>query len=176
MKYDDKQFLDLLQEYKSDETRKARRNVSVIAFVVISAALVNIQLTEVSVLGVNLRGTSPLSVLILATVLLVYWTTMFLLAWSQDNEIQKERSLSLDAYVKPILEQFELYEKQKAELENRFDYKELKATVEAYRRQQQRTARATKLGRVIRAFEVVVPLALASVAAVVLARWIYAAL
>ena len=35
MTYDEKQFLDLPLEYKSEETRKARRNVSAIAFVVV---------------------------------------------------------------------------------------------------------------------------------------------
>jgi len=115
---------------------------------------------------------------LLASVLLVYWTAMFLLTWSQDREIQKERSLILDAYVNPILKRFERYEKEIAELGRNIypDYKAIKNVVEAYRLQQQRTARATKLGRVIRLLEVVVPIALATIAAIVLARWVYVAL
>jgi len=178
MNYDQKQFLDLLLEYKSDETRKARRNVSVVAFIVIAAALLNIRLTEVSVLGINLSGTSPLPVLILATALLAYWTVMFLLTMSQDSEIQKERSLILEAHVKPILGRLESLEKQKVELGKNIypDYSEVKAAAEAYRLQQQRTARAAKLGRVIRWLDAAVPFTLTIAAAVVLARWIYDAL
>ena len=70
MAYDQKQFLDLLQEYKSDETKKARRNVSAIAFVIISAAILKIRLAEVRFLGVDVSKSAELPVLLITLMLL----------------------------------------------------------------------------------------------------------
>jgi len=66
MAYDKKQFLDLLLEYKSDESKKARRNVSLIAFVILSACFLNLHLSNMTVLGMNVSHASEIPVLVVA--------------------------------------------------------------------------------------------------------------
>ena len=70
--YDKKQFLDLLLEYRSDEAKKARRNVSAIAFVVLSACLLNFHLSNMNVFGMDVSRASEIPVLVVAFVLLAY--------------------------------------------------------------------------------------------------------
>lgn len=179
MDYDHKQFLDLLLEYRSDETKKARRNVSMIAFVILAAALLGIKLTEINVFGLNLHRSSPLPVLLLTFALLVYWMGMFVLAWLHDREIQKERALLLDQQVAPIIKRLADREKDAATRGGQDifgDRAELRGAVDAYHSQQERTKNATMLGRMVRGIEIAVPLALAALSFIVLAHWIFEAL
>jgi hypothetical protein len=181
MAYDKKHFLDLLLEYRSDEAKKARRNVSVIAFVIISAWCLNLHLSSMSVLGMNVSGASEIPVLAITFVLLVYWFGMFLLAWLQDSEIQKERSLILDEQVTSLLNRLEVIEKAKKELPSFWsiqhpDHSEVQASVGAYKLQQQRTKRALLAVTWMRRMEFYVPLVLTGAAMLVLLKMAYDAL
>jgi len=170
--HDPKQFLDLLQEHKSDETKKARRNLSTICFIIVAAWLLQLRVTDIRVFGTDLSKSAEVSVLLLAAVLVIYWSIMFFLAWNQDREIQKERVLLLSAEVKRFTERYR-------EIEAKYivprsthipaDYHEVKAAVEAYQAQQARTRRASLYGAAINSLELIVPLALAGAALIVLA-------
>ena len=181
MAYDKKQFLDLLLEYRSDEAKKARRNVSVIAFVILSAWLLNLHLSSLSVLGMNVSGSSEITVLAIAFVLLLYWVGMFLLAWLQDSEIQKERSLILDEQVRTLLNRQEMIQKGKKENPQYWsvvysDHNEVQASIDTYNLQQQRTRRALFAVTWIRRLEFAVPLLLAGAATLALLRMVHNAL
>jgi hypothetical protein len=175
MAYDKKQFLDLLLEYRSDESKKARRNVSLIAFVVLSAWFLNLHLSNMTVLGMNISKASEIPVLVVAFVLLVYWSGIFLLAWIQDAEIQKERSLILEEQVKYLIERHKSIEEER-KIPNSFwnlkypDFNEVQASVEAYRLQQQRTKRAVLAVTWMRRLEFYVPLVLGGAAVFALIR------
>lgn len=178
MDYDHKQFLDLLLDYRSDETRKARRNVSLIAFVILAAALLGIRLTDVNVLGLSLHKSSPPAVLLVTFVLLVYWSVMFFLAWLQDQEIKKERAIQLDRHVASLVERLAAMDKDNAQNGRNIypDYGAAKGAVDAYHSQQERTKKATVIGRTIHYLEIAVPLGLAAISSIVLTRWICEAL
>lgn len=172
-RYDEKPFLDLLQEYKSDDVRKARRNLSVISFVVISVWLLGIKLTELKVFGVDLTKSSELNVLLLGLALTCYWFTMFSLAWRHDKEIQKERSVLLTATVSQLQDRLAAIEAIKKRNESGSgyvpdDYAEVKSALEVYERQKARTETATKLGRIMNNMELYIPLALALLCAGIL--------
>ncbi|MBI5750954.1 MAG: hypothetical protein HZA59_02250 [Hydrogenophilales bacterium] len=172
MKHDEKQFLDLLQEYKSDETKKARRNLSTICFIIISAWILKIRFTEMRVFGVDISSSAELHVLLLALVLMAYWLIMFLLSWNHDKEIQKERSLHLIEQVKHFTERFRVIEEKRAKSNSdskSHDYNEVKAAVDAYRAQEARTKRAAQYGNVVNKLELLVPIILSGAAGVVLA-------
>ena len=169
MTYDKKQFLDLLLEYRSDEAKKARRNISVVAFMILSVCLLDLHLRDINLFGMNLSEASEIPVLVVASVLLVYWSGMFLLAWLQDSEIQKERSLILDEHVSHLVTRLGLIEKAQKEDKSYWpvlypDHNEVRASVEAYRLQQQRTKRATLAVAWMRRLEFYVPLILAGAA------------
>lgn len=173
MIYDTKQFLDLLIEYKSDETKKARRNVSAVAFTILASAFLSVQINKLSVLGLSLSDSSPSAVIVVAFALLAYWTLMFLLSWRQDKEIQKERELLLSERVNPLIVRLAEMDKVIKEVGTNvyLDYGDVKSAVHAYQAQQVRTRSATTLGEVIRSMEIWVPIALSILAAAVLVVW-----
>lgn len=174
--YDEKQFLDLLQVYKSEDTKKARRNLSTLGFVVITAWLLRVRLTDVKVFGADLSHTSELFVFVLGLVLVIYWSAMFYLSLTHDSEIQKERSIQLNNTVSAFIER--LASHQKYIEENKHinplasatlpDYLAVKSAVEAYERQKTRTAKAAKYDGIIKAAELYVPVVLALWSAVIL--------
>ena len=96
IEYEEKEYLDLLKKYKSDEATKARRNLCVVAFVVIAAWLLNVKISNVKVLRIDLSMSSEMWVLIIALVLLAYWAVMFYVHYRSDEEIQKEQTVLLD--------------------------------------------------------------------------------
>lgn len=172
MKYDEKEFLDLLQEYKSDETKKARRNLSVISFIIACASILGVRFTELKIFNADISKAPELLVLFLGFLLVVYWTTMFLLSWTHDKEIQKERSLLLNTQIKYFTDRYRAQEKKRESNPNFIssDYPEVKAAVEAYEAQQARTKRAAKYGNIVNKLELFVPLALSVLAAVALVK------
>ena len=179
MEYDKKQFLDLLLEYRSDEAKKARRNVSAIAFMIFVAWLLNLHLSEINVFGMNVSRASEIQLLVVAFILLIYWLGMFILALLQDSEIQKERSLILKERVTYFEKRLEIIEKRKEKGGGPWefpDYNEVITSVEAYRLQQQRTKRAIKVVALMRRFESYVPIALAVIAVLALAKMFYDAI
>lgn len=110
-KHDQKQFLDLLQVHKSEDAKKARRNFSFVSFIVISAWILGIQLTEIKVFGVDLSRSSELYILVIAFLLLAYWASMFFLSYRHDSEIQKEREIHLNLVVEQIFNRWSALEK-----------------------------------------------------------------
>ena len=175
MAYDKKQFLDLLLEYRSDEAKKARRNVSLTAFVILSASFLNLHLSNMSVLGMNVSQASEIPVLVVAFVLLLYWSGIFLLAWIQDSEIQKERSLILDEQMTYLIKRLETIDEERKKQNSLWamaypDHNEVRVSVEAYRLQQQRTKRAVLTVTWMRRLEFYVPIALSGAAVVALLK------
>jgi len=165
MEYDKKQFLDLLIEYKSDESKKARRNVSLIAFIIITIWYLKLPLTELKFFGADLTKASIESIIIIALIVLVYWLALFLMAWTQDKEIQKERSIILQEQIDYIYKRQENIEEAKAE-ETRYwavlypDHPKVSAYIDAYQLQRKRTKTASITIKLIRWLEFSVPLAL----------------
>jgi hypothetical protein len=170
MAYDEKQFLALLEVHKSDETKKARRNASTIAFVVLAAWLLHIRLADVKVLGVDISKTSEIWVLLIALVLLGYWTGMFVLAWMHDKEIQKERTVFLDKELETIRARVKYGAESQGKVRGYvpMDYAEMSAALEVYEKQKARTMRAAFYGTSIKKLEIVVPLTLSVAATMVL--------
>jgi len=177
MDYDDKAFLDLLLiEYRSEETRRARRNLSVVAFIVIAAWLLDTPLTDVSAFGIHLAGKPALAVILIAGAMLVYWLVLFMVSWGHDREIQRERSAILSAKLKPDIDQVERLRKMKQEDPVKYErtahiFSDRQQRVRAYERQKERTKRASLLAEIIRYAEIAVPIGLATGALVILACW-----
>ena len=170
MDYDQKEFLELLHPFKSDETMKARRNVSTISFLVLSLWVLDISIKDVRFFGITLKESSEIGVLSIAIFLLIYWLGMFLLAWFQDREIQKERSYILKSQMSNIISQFEKLDAKKEEEEVRgrtyigHNYGKFKASYGLIKAQRERTEKAGKLAVWIKRLELSVPVILAVIA------------
>lgn len=171
--YDENQFFDLLQIYKSEDTKKARRNLSTLGFVVIAAWLLGIKLTDVKIFGADLSHTSESWVLILGFVLVVYWSAMFYFSWSYDSEMQKERSIQLERAVSARKSRLIYLEEQSKSNPNMASHyaqeiSEHKKALETYERQKTRTTKAVKYSGIIKAAELYIPIVLALWSTVIL--------
>lgn len=169
--HDQKEFLDLLIEFTSDETKKARRNASMIAFVVISAYALGVRIADIKVFGADVSSSSDVTVLGIAAILLFYWVAMFLVAQSRDAEIQKERSRRLEGQVTSLMARWDHVQKKHAETNGAkipHDYGEVKGYVEALNAQRERTAKAARFGGVMKKLEFYVPLGLSAAAFLIL--------
>ena len=179
MDYDQKQFLELLYRFKSDETKKARRNVSTISFTVLAVWVLGIGVKDVRVLGVSLSDSSEKTILILGAALLLYWLAMFLLSWLQDQKIQSEREHQLDIQVKDLIKRFEKMDADKKEKESKgqrliaTNYAKYKASYELYHKQSNRTKAAVFLSDLIENIEIYVPVVLSVIAFIVLGLGFY---
>lgn len=98
----ERDYLELLKPYASEEHIKTRRNVVVTSFVVLSIYLLGRSLTEISVFGVKLEGSNKFSVSALALVLITYWLIMYLTYFCRDYEIQKEQECLLLSGVQKV--------------------------------------------------------------------------
>jgi Ca2+/Na+ antiporter len=180
MDYDPRQFLDLLLiEYKSEESRKARRNVSVVSFVVIVLWAAQVPIQKMNVLGVPLAGSSEVILRLVAVCLLVYWILVLIVSWRHDAEIQKERANIIESQMTSFQKRFEKYDEQRKATDGRTynpEYGPVKAVVEAYTKQRERTRRAAFLVSTLRNLELYIPLALGAGALTVLVCPLVAAL
>jgi hypothetical protein len=176
MAYNKKQFLDLLIEYRSDEARRARRNVGVTTFAIILGCLLNLHLANMNLFGMNVSSASERTVLVIAFILLIYWSIMFLFTSFQDSKIQEERLRILKDEAPQLLERLKMIEKIKNDHEQQWyiyerdypDYNEVKTSVEAYQLQQNRTKQASTAVKWMRRIEFCVPLVLTILAVLAL--------
>lgn len=181
LEYDEKYLLDLLQEYKTEETRRARRNLSLFASAVLVAWLLGLELTEIKVLDADLSHASELSVMGLTLIVLVYQAGMFWLSWRRDHAIQNERSYQLDGIVRDLRNSVgprQAIRERTLEPEHKQGAKLTQAeqALDAYERQKSRTAKATFYNKTINRLELIMPSALGLLAAGILGVGICSAL
>lgn len=171
-KHDEKEFLALLQPYSSDETRKARRNVSTISFIVVATTALGIRLVDLRVLGADITHSSAPRVMMVCFALLCYWLAMFAVAWLHDHEIGKERILQGQKAADELRGRYAELSRMK-ELNAAVgyvpqDYGALKQAVMALDRQIDRTAKTERYGRLIRTAELWIPILLSCSALAIL--------
>ena len=168
--HDQKEFLELLHEFTSDETKKARRNASSIAFVVICAYTLGVRIADIKVFGADISRSSDVPVFAIAALLLVYWVAMFLVSHVRDAEIQRERSRRLEGQIASLMARWDYAQKQFTETNGKspHDHGEVRRYVEALTAQRERTARAARYGGVMKKLEFYVPLGLSAAAFLIL--------
>jgi len=98
----ERDYLELLKPFTSEEQIKTRRNVVVTSFVVLSIYFLGRSLTDISVFGVNLKDSNDVFVLALTAILIAYWLIIYLIYFRRDFEIQKEQERLLLSHVKKV--------------------------------------------------------------------------
>ena len=167
----EKDYLELLKPYVSEDTKKFRRNTVVASFIILSIYFLGKSLTEIKVAGLDLFGSSNDSVLILAMVMLTFWLIMYLIYYRRDSEIQKEQQHLLMKHVEVLKEQLDSFEEEinAAMEENRGIRSQLRhnhtsATnnYDVYMNQSSRTNKAGILNSVINKTELLLPIIIAT--------------
>lgn len=165
-----KDFLDLLQKYKSDDTKKARRNLSFISFIILSSKILNVRLADIKFFGLDLSKSSEILLLGLGLLLLAYWTVVFCVAYWRDKEIQKERVVLFDVHIENLKKHWATAQKHKGQSPNAvvLGYEQIQASFKRYQNQLARTDKATLLEKIINSMEFFIPLALMTISAFIL--------
>lgn len=157
----EKDYLDLLKPFVSEEQKKSRRNVLVTSFTVISIYLLGKSLAELNVFGLHLGDSNDYAILVLAALLITYWLAMYLAYLKRDDEIQKEQQHLLLNHVERIKERIVVLNKNIEEnksndgLRNHYQ-RELdneKSNSSIYEKQIARTANAGKFNFALKKVE-----------------------
>lgn len=177
--HDEKEFLALLQQYSSEDCRRARRNVSVISFLIVAAHILGVRLTDIRALGADITRADEGIASMICLAVIVYWSSMFAVTWLHDREIEKERRIQGEKAASALKARYEHLAKQN-ETPNRGhvhpEWRAVRDAYKAYQRQIERTQTAARYKRAIHFAEFWVPASLAAVAVFLLAQDIYKAL
>ncbi len=88
--YDETEYLDILKGYTSEDTRRARRNLSFIAFTIIIISTMNFSLADIKVLGLSFAGKDEWKMILFAAAALVYWWVIYHFHFKHDEMINNE--------------------------------------------------------------------------------------
>jgi hypothetical protein len=178
--YDYKEMLTLLAGYRSEESRRAHRNVSVTSFILIAAWVLGINITDVEAFGLAISKDAELTALGIAFVLLAYWFGMFLFHHERDLSIQAERREVFNATIRGVIAQKNDIDQKNAErrAKGQLDYipqvyKQMRRVVAAYEAQVERTQSANRMQQFDINAEFVVPCLLAIGAGFCIGAWVW---
>lgn len=108
----EKDYLELLYDYHSDETKKTRRNLTVASFLIVALHLIGLSLKDARLLWANLEKADTTVLTILALVLLIYWLALFVLYSAQDYQIHKERRVLLYKHIDALKAKQEKFQRK----------------------------------------------------------------
>lgn len=92
----EKEYVELLYDHRSDETKKARRNLTVGSFLVVGVYVVGISLTEMKFIGADLSQGNALRIVSLAIALIIYLFIGFAVYSLRDWGLRQERRRRVD--------------------------------------------------------------------------------
>lgn len=178
--HDEKRFLELLQPYSSEETRKARRNTSTIGFIVIASWALGVRLNDIHAMGADISTSSESLALTICLLLLAYWSAMFLTSWLRDREIERERWTQGQVAAKALIQRYmSITEQIKRKEEKGYIpsvYHDVKRAFDSYELQRKRTAKARRYEVWITTAEIFIPTIISAGAGIILCVGIWRAL
>ncbi len=162
----ERDYLELLKPYVSEEQKKFRRNTLVSSFVILSVYILGKSLTDIRVAGINLEGGSKFSILVLAGVMVIFWLVMYLIYYWRDLEVQKEQNHLLLKHVINVKERLDSFKRRvdgamasNGAVNNqlRSEYTNAQSTYGIYESQLLRTNKAGLLNSVLSKVELLLP-------------------
>lgn len=176
---DEKYYLELLYDYRSDGFKKVGRNLKTASFIIIVVGALDLNLNQLKVLGLNLGGNADSSKLEwLGIALIIYWLVFFISYFRADKELQKERSYQFEKEIGNFRNLVKEAEERK--VDDRKNSRQISRPqddvillqipkiLEKYEKQKNRTNAANVWSEVIRVSEFAIPLMLAIAATLIL--------
>ena len=116
----ERDFLELLKPYVSEEQKRSRRNTIVSSFIVLGIYVLGKSLTDIRVFGVDLHGSNKYIVLVLAICMIIYWLVMYVAYSQRDNVIQSEQEHLLQNNVEKVKKRMdEMQARVDADIQNK---------------------------------------------------------
>lgn len=175
-KYFEKEYMSLITDFSSDDTKKLRRNLIVSSFIIISVNYLGLSLNDVKAFGLDLSSTHENKVYIVALIMMVFWFILFIINHVKDHETFKEKNHNLNKPVSKIKEQLKAWEEKGEEDEKKGlraalanpAYKDALNQYKTYQNQLERIERASKLQNVINLVNLVLPVLLGIITIIIL--------
>lgn len=172
----EKEYMSLITDFSSDDTKKLRRNIIVSSFIILSVNYLGLSLNDVKAFGLDLSNAHDNKVYIIALIMMVFWFILFFINHVKDHEAFKEKHHNLNMPVYKIKEQLIIWEEKgeeddkkglRAALANPA-YKDTLNQYKIYQNQLERIERASKLQNVINFVNLVLPALLGIVTIIIL--------
>jgi hypothetical protein len=164
---DEKQFFDLLKDYKSDDFKRARRGLTITSFIVILIFVLELPIENLKFFGVGLKGDHGATPIYwIGLLLITYWASLFGLYWKSDYELQKEKQKILSNQLSflevELSATIKFIEDRKAKNHTGGALPERKKNIEtiidAHDKQKKRTESAQRVGTISRYAEISIPI------------------
>ncbi len=92
MDYDSERYYQLTRPIVSDETRRARHFLVFICTLIIATFFLNIDLSQIKFVGIDLSKTSSFKINVVSLLILSFWNLILLINWKRDKYDSIERS------------------------------------------------------------------------------------
>lgn len=89
--FDEKFYLEVLQGHVSEDTKKARRNLAMIGFVLSGIDILGFSLQDLHIFGLSMEKKAGIGLAWLAGALLTYWFVIYILQFLSDREVNAEK-------------------------------------------------------------------------------------
>ena len=171
---DEKDFFELLKDYKSQEFKRARRGLITTSFIVILIFLTNPQIEKLILFDVTLQNPH---LYWLGIILIIYWGITFILYLKTDKELQKEKETLLSKQIihledlqNKIIE-YNGYDTDKYRILQKnypATLKNIKRMLNKYDEVDKRTESAQNLKKITKHFEITLPIIMGTLASLLL--------
>ena len=155
-------YFSLLTPVVTDGTIKNRRNLLVSAFSISLLSILGKSISELKILGIELKDTDSQMLVLGALVLMVFWFVMFIIHAEKDKQINIERRYLLIKHTEKLKEQLD-YSKEKFqdydnEHPNKKQISEFQREYDIFLNQKKRTRKVNFLGVLAYIIEYSLPL------------------
>jgi len=172
----EKSFLDLMDEYKSDQSSKLKRNIDILSFSIIAANFIGLKFADIKFLGADLKNVCQPHLEILVVFILLFWLSLLTGYIYKDEKHNKERKFLLEKSIKVVSEYREI---QKKALEDKKNNEQMKTLIhgrfndvdnqyQIYCNQLERTKEARVSQKILKYVEYIMPYILSVIAIVII--------
>jgi hypothetical protein len=159
------EYMSLIADFSSDDTKKLRRNLVVSSFIILSVNFLDLSLNDVKAFGLDLSSTHDNKVYIIALIMMVFWFILFFINHVKDHEAFKEKNHNLNMPVYKIEEHLKIWKDKCEEDEKKGQraahanqvYQDTLNQYKIYQKQLARLERASKLQNVINLVNLALP-------------------
>jgi hypothetical protein len=166
MNYDTEKYLECMQPFVSDDSRRARRFIVSFCSLIVAASFLKVNFSRIKVVGINLSEVSELKVYVVAIVILLFWNILLYFHNRRDLHYDQERRKLMDDEIRDAESKYAERVKDN-NMDNPFG-KRLQSFVQLHREQRQRTKKLSFFQKAISIMDNFLPCGLSFLALVIL--------
>ena len=87
----EKSYLELIDEYRSEQATKLKRNIDFLSFAIISGYITGIDINNVKIFGADIKAANKELLILIVICLLLFWMVMLAAHLYKDEKYNQER-------------------------------------------------------------------------------------